>query len=54
MAKAKEAKKTNKKAATRVQTFHNYIDGEWTKSASSEYFENINPADTSDVVGRFE
>ncbi len=53
MAQAKEAKKSNKKAERRVQTFQNYIGGEWVKSASGEYFENINPADTNDVVGRF-
>src|SRR4051812_46362223 len=49
MAKATEAK--SKK--TQSKTYHNYINGEWIKSASGEYFENINPADTSDVVGRF-
>ena len=50
MAKAKEAKNSNK---TKTQTYKNYIGGEWVKSASNEYFENLNPADTSDVVGRF-
>ncbi len=50
MAKAKEAKKTTKST---TKTYHNYIDGEWMKSASGEYFENINPADTNDVIGRF-
>jgi aldehyde dehydrogenase (NAD+) len=50
MAKAKQAKKqTNNKTAT----YKNYIGGEWVKSASGESFENLNPADTSDVVGRF-
>ncbi|MGC2237010.1 MAG: aldehyde dehydrogenase family protein [Pyrinomonadaceae bacterium] len=49
MAKATEAK--SKK--TQSKTYHNYINGEWIKSSSGEYFENINPADTSDVVGRF-
>ncbi len=51
MAKAKEAK--NNKAKKSVKTFYNYIGGEWVKSASGEWFENLNPADTSDVVGRF-
>ncbi len=50
MAKAKEAKNSNK---TKIQTYKNYIGGEWVKSASGEYFENLNPADTTDVVGRF-
>ncbi len=49
MAKAKEAKK----AKTSTKTFHNYIGGEWTKSASGESFENLNPADTTDIIGRF-
>jgi aldehyde dehydrogenase (NAD+) len=49
MAKAKEAK--SKKTSTK--TYYNYIAGEWVKPASGEWFENINPADTRDVVGRF-
>ena len=49
MAKATEAKRTK----TSTKTYHNYIGGEWTKAASGEWFENLNPADTSDVVGRF-
>jgi len=50
MAKAKEAKNSTKSKPT---TYQNYIGGEWVKSSSGEWFENINPADTSDVVGRF-
>jgi aldehyde dehydrogenase (NAD+) len=56
MAKAKEAKKTNKKSKstkTTVKKYYNYIGGEWVKSSSGEWFENANPADTSDVIGRF-
>jgi acyl-CoA reductase-like NAD-dependent aldehyde dehydrogenase len=49
MAKATEAK--SKKTSTK--TYYNYIGGEWVKSASGEWFENTNPADTSDVIGRF-
>jgi acyl-CoA reductase-like NAD-dependent aldehyde dehydrogenase len=52
MAKAKEAKKSDKKT-TKQATYYNYIGGEWVKSASGEWFENINPADTADVIGRF-
>jgi acyl-CoA reductase-like NAD-dependent aldehyde dehydrogenase len=36
-----------------VKTYHNYIGGKWVPSASGETFENVNPADTRDVVGRF-
>src|SRR2546428_8984564 len=46
---------STQKSATRptVKTYHNYIGGQWVASASGETFENINPADTRDVVGRF-
>jgi aldehyde dehydrogenase (NAD+) len=50
MAKAKEAKNSTK---SKTATYQNYIGGEWVKSSSGEWFENVNPADTSDVVGRF-
>ncbi|MGB7069697.1 MAG: aldehyde dehydrogenase family protein [Pyrinomonadaceae bacterium] len=49
MAKAKEAKV--KKSSTK--RYHNYIAGEWVKSSTGEWFENLNPANTTDVVGRF-
>ncbi|CAN5153634.1 aldehyde dehydrogenase family protein [soil metagenome] len=52
MTKAKEAK-NNKSAKNKTQTYKNYIGGEWVKSASGEYFDNVNPADTTDIVGRF-
>jgi alpha-ketoglutaric semialdehyde dehydrogenase len=31
----------------------NYIAGEWTQSVSGEFFENRNPANTTEVVGLF-
>ncbi len=49
MAKAKAAKP--KKSS--VKSFHNFIGGEWVKSSSGETFDNVNPADTTDIVGRF-
>ena len=52
MAKAKEAKKSDKKS-TKPTTYYNYIGGEWVKSSSGEWFENVNPADTTDIIGRF-
>jgi aldehyde dehydrogenase (NAD+) len=52
MAKAKQAKTSNS-ARPSVKAYHNFIGGEWVKSASGEWFENINPADTNDIVGRF-
>ena len=36
-----------------VKKYHNYIGGEWVKIASGDYFDNVNPADTNDIVGRF-
>ena len=48
MSKAKEAK-----SKTSVKKYHNYIGGEWVKSSSGEWFDNVSPADTSDVIGRF-
>jgi alpha-ketoglutaric semialdehyde dehydrogenase len=60
MAQAKKAiSKTGGKLAARnaaraaVETYYNYIGGEWVASESGEMFENINPADSNDIVGRF-
>ncbi|BDD92140.1 aldehyde dehydrogenase [Pandoraea cepalis] len=39
---------------TTVPTFLNYIDGEWCASRSGATFQNLNPADTRDVVGHFQ
>jgi aldehyde dehydrogenase (NAD+) len=36
-----------------MQKYLNYIGGEWTNSASGEFFENRNPADRREVVGLF-
>jgi acyl-CoA reductase-like NAD-dependent aldehyde dehydrogenase len=36
-----------------MKTFKNFIAGKWTEPSSGDYFENVNPADTSDVIGRF-
>jgi alpha-ketoglutaric semialdehyde dehydrogenase len=36
-----------------VEDFKNYIDGEWVGPASGEWLDSLNPADTSDIVGRF-
>jgi alpha-ketoglutaric semialdehyde dehydrogenase len=40
-------------AKTRVKTYQNYIGGQWVPSGSGETFENLNPANTREVVGRF-
>jgi len=51
MATAKRATQT--KPSTAVKKYANYIGGEWVKSSSGQYFDNVNPADTTDIVGRF-
>jgi len=37
-----------------MNLFLNHIDGEWTACQSGKTFDNINPADTGDIVGRFQ
>src|SRR5437870_10182590 len=37
-----------------AKTYRNLIGGEWVASRSGKTFENLNPADTSDVVGTFQ
>src|SRR5256714_14813911 len=58
MSQAKKAlskKNRRKSVAPRAatKTYHNYIGGQWVASASGEWFENVNPADTRDTLGRF-
>jgi len=36
-----------------MKTFKNFIQGKWTEPSSGEYFENANPADPGDHIGRF-
>ena len=36
------------------KVYENFIGGEWVKSRSGKTFENLNPANTSDVVGVFQ
>ncbi|WP_373377137.1 aldehyde dehydrogenase family protein [Cupriavidus nantongensis] len=37
-----------------MTVFLNHIDGEWTACQSGRTFDNVNPADTADLVGRFQ
>lgn len=39
---------------TKVETFSNYINGEWTESVSQKTFTNINPANKEEIVGIFQ
>ncbi len=40
--------------ANGTKVYKNYINGEWTTSATGKTFENRNPADKSDLVGLFQ
>ncbi len=37
-----------------TRTYKNFIAGEWVESHTGRTFENLNPADTRDVVGVFQ
>ncbi|GAA5234939.1 aldehyde dehydrogenase family protein [Verticiella sediminum] len=41
-------------ASERIPVFGNYIDGAWAEGSSGATFDNVNPADTRDIVGRFQ
>ena len=36
-----------------MTTYRNFIGGRWIDAVSGRHFENVNPADTRDVIGRF-
>ena len=36
-----------------AKTFQNFIAGEWVAPGTGAYFDNTNPADTTDLIGRF-
>jgi acyl-CoA reductase-like NAD-dependent aldehyde dehydrogenase len=36
-----------------AKTFKNFIGGRWVAPATGRYFQNRNPADTNDLIGRF-
>jgi alpha-ketoglutaric semialdehyde dehydrogenase len=37
-----------------AKTYKNFIGGEWVESRSGQTYENLNPADTRDVIGVFQ
>jgi aldehyde dehydrogenase (NAD+) len=37
-----------------AKTYKNFIDGDWVESRSGQTYENLNPADTRDVIGIFQ
>ena len=38
---------------SQVETYQNYIDGTWRDAASGQTRDDVNPADTNDVLGHF-
>ena len=36
-----------------AKTYKNFINGQWVAPSTGKYFENRNPANTSDLIGRF-
>ncbi|HEX2445276.1 MAG TPA: aldehyde dehydrogenase family protein [Vicinamibacterales bacterium] len=38
----------------KAATYYNYVDGDWSPSASGDVFENRNPANADDIVGVFQ
>jgi aldehyde dehydrogenase (NAD+) len=40
-------------ARSAIEEFRNYIGGEWVAGRTGEMVDNVNPADTTDIVGRF-
>ncbi|MFH1701145.1 MAG: aldehyde dehydrogenase family protein [Candidatus Zixiibacteriota bacterium] len=38
----------------RPKTYRNFINGQWVRSHTGKTFPNINPADTTDVIGHFQ
>jgi len=51
MSQTIEAARMEAKAA--VEEFRNHIGGEWVPSRSGRTFDNVNPADTREIVARF-
>jgi len=39
---------------TKIKTYKNHINGKWKTSLSQETFDNLNPANIKEVVGRFQ
>lgn len=53
LAKSTPRRKAPRATRTAAQIYQNYINGKWVPSAGGETFENVNPADVRDVIGRF-
>jgi alpha-ketoglutaric semialdehyde dehydrogenase len=40
--------------AAKAKIYKNFVDGEWVEAQTGETFENVNPADTREIVGIFQ
>ena len=49
-----EQKPAGVHAGAKTKVFKNFIGGEWVESRTGRTFENLNPADTREVVGIFQ
>lgn len=38
----------------KISAFKNYINGKWKLSSSGDTFDNVNPANTREIIGRFQ
>ncbi|HEY7591347.1 MAG TPA: aldehyde dehydrogenase family protein, partial [Candidatus Limnocylindrales bacterium] len=47
-------RKPDARTADTPPTFRHFIGGEWIESHGGGTFESVNPADTRDVIGRFQ
>ncbi len=54
MATTDVARGTSTASSSTPKTYKNFIDGEWVASQTGQTFENLNPADTREVVGVFQ
>ena len=52
-AKVDRPRAVKKTPSAAVPTFQNFIAGRWVPAASGATFDDVNPADTCDIVGRF-
>jgi aldehyde dehydrogenase (NAD+) len=53
MTKTINARESRDIKAASVETFKNFIGGVWVAPATEAYFDNRNPADPNDLIGRF-
>src|SRR5918995_4043544 len=47
------APQASQRSLDMAKTFKNYIAGEWVTPSTGAYFENRNPANNSDLIGKF-